>query len=523
MKNNFKGLSLMSLVFVMLTNLVYAQTDSTEVASIYGFYSYSSSLMNASGASELTTQGNASHTSTGVQLTPANSGQFGGLFINGRTFTSVNGLHVEFEYDMKNGTPFNGTYGDGLSFFLYDGAVTNPTIGAPGAGIGYSYNRTKDQFAPQRKAGLSGAYLGIALDEFGNFKSKRFQGDSRVNGIQGVTWSQGTSHVTLRGAIGANISSSTGLGLGYTGYPVLATRSTLSNSGTVGRILQADRSYLATSNLLTSVFDLRNNAGEFRKVYLDLIPHFTSPTTTDGFDIKVDIQTTQAGTPVNVINYYHYKTSVPYTENANPQISDFNNSDIEGTATNQTLNATVPAVLKLGFAASTGAAFQQHIIRNVKLTLPYAAVANNDVTSTCKFQPVTIPVFSNDIAYNGPISITTPPTASNTNIDYSTFSFTKSSDTDLTLYRKKVTPQGTWTYNKSTGIVTFNPSSGFTGTATMTYTIKGKTVKDSSGKIIEPYGDTAYRSTPATITVNLKTSGCIYSVVSNKMVTQGVK
>ena len=124
MKKFFKRLSLISLFFSLLTNFMYAQTDSTEVASIYGFYSYSSSLVNASSASELTIQGNASHTSTGVQLTPASSGQFGGLFINGRTFTSVNGLHVEFEYDMKNGTPFSGTYGDGLSFFL----PTVPTL-----------------------------------------------------------------------------------------------------------------------------------------------------------------------------------------------------------------------------------------------------------------------------------------------------------------------------------------------------------------------------------------------------------
>jgi len=52
---------------------------------------------------------------------------------------------------------------------------------------------------------------------------------------------------------------------------------------------------------------------------------------------------------------------------------------------------------------------------------------------------------------------------------------------------------------------------------------KGKTLKDSNGNIVEPYGDTAYRSVPATITVTLKTTGCVYSVVSNKMVTQGIK
>lgn len=522
MEKNCKRLFLISLFFTLLPYFTYAQADSTEVASIYGFYSYSNSLMNASAASELSIQGNASHTSTGIRLTPASTGQFGGLFINGRTFTSVNGLHVEFEYDMKNGTSLNGVYGDGLSFFLYDGSVTNPVIGSPGAGLGYAYNRTRELFASRRKAGLTGAYLGIALDEFGNFKSKRFQGDARVNGITGVTWATGASHITLRGAKGAAINT-TGLGDGYTGYPVLTTRTTLSNSGNVGRILRTDRSYAATTNTLSSLFELRNNNGEFRKVYLDLIPHFTSPATTDGFDIKVDIQTAQNGIPVNVINYYHYPSSVPYTENANPQTSDFNNSDTEGAATNQTLNATVPAFLKLGFAASTGAAYQEHVIRNVKLTLPYSAVASDDVASTCKSQPVSIPVFDNDIAYKGPISIVTPPVGSKNNIDYSTFSFTKNNETDLTLYRKKVTPEGTWSYNKSTGIVTFSPSGGFTGTATMTYSIKGKTLKDSNGKIVEPYGDTAYRSIPATITVNLKTSGCIYSVISNKMVTQGIK
>ncbi|GAB0156024.1 hypothetical protein CHRYSEOSP005_12860 [Chryseobacterium sp. Alg-005] len=522
MKTNYKGLSLISLLLMLLSNGFKAQTDSTEVASIYGFYSYSNSLMNASGAPELTLQGNASHTATGVQLTPASLSQFGGLFINGRTFTSVNGLHVEFEYDMKGGTPLGGIYGDGLSFFLYDGAVANPVIGAPGAGLGYSYNRAKDLYSSSRKTGLTGAYLGIALDEFGNFKSKRFQGESRINGIAG-SWTTSTSYITLRGAMGANINSSIGLGLGYTGYPVLVTRSTLSNTGTVGRVLQSDRTYANTTNTLSSTFDLRNGSGEFRKVFLDLIPHFVTPTTTDGFDVKVDMQTTVNGTPINIINYYHYKTSVPYTENANPQITDFNNSDVEGAPTAQTLNATVPSVLKLGFAAATGASFQQHIIRNVKLTLPYSAVSNDDVASTCKNQPVHISVLDNDIAYKGPISITTPPTGSKNNIDYKTFSFAKNSETDLTLYRKKVTPQGTWTFNTNTGIVTFTPSSGFTGTATMTYSVKGRTVTDSSGKIVEPYGDTAYRSIPATITVNLKTTGCVYAVVSNKMITPTVK
>ena len=61
------------------------------------------------------------------------------------------------------------------------------------------------------------------------------------------------------------------------------------------------------------------------------------------------------------------------------------------------------------------------------------------------------------------------------------------------------------------------------GKATITYTIKGFNRTDSGGNIVEPYGDMAYRSTEATITVNLQTSGCIYCVKSNRMVTQGLK
>ncbi|SHK65139.1 hypothetical protein [Chryseobacterium polytrichastri] len=522
MKYNFGRLSLMSLIFMLLTNIVYAQTDSIEAASIYGFSSYSNSLMNASSDPNLTIQGNASYTATGVQLTPAIQSRFGGLFLNGQSFTSANGLLVEFEYDMTNGTTLNGNYGDGLSFFLYDGAVVSPTIGARGAGLGYSYNRANETASSLRRAGLSGAYLGIALDEFGNFKTKRFFPSARVNGIDQVNWSQRSSHVTLRGAKGVAISNN-GLEDGYTGYPVLITRSTLSNAGTVGAILNTDRSYTITTNNLASTFDLRNANGGFRKVYLELIPHLVTATTTDGFDVKVDIQTDPNQTPINVINYYHYKTSVPYSENANPQTTDYNTSSSEGSPTDQTLNASVPSVLKLGFAAATGAASQQHIIRNLQLTLPYSAITEDDTASTCLFQPVTIPVLDNDIAYKGIINITNPPTGSTNNIDKSTFSFARNSDTDLTLSRSKVTPEGTWSYNINTGIVTFTPSNGFTGTATMTYSIKGETVKDSNGKIIEPYGDAAYRSVPSIITVKLKTTGCIYSVVSNKMVTQEVK
>ena len=103
--------------------LLKAQANTTESASIYGFYAYFNSLMgvNSTTNPELIIKNNASFTSTGVQLTPASTTQFGGLLIEGETFKSINGLHVEFEYEMNSGSQYDGSYGDGLGFFLYDG------------------------------------------------------------------------------------------------------------------------------------------------------------------------------------------------------------------------------------------------------------------------------------------------------------------------------------------------------------------------------------------------------------------
>lgn len=517
MKKNYI-LFILTLVFVSKVN---AQTNGTEEPSVYGFYTYFNSLQNLSTPSELVKTGDTTYESGGVQLTPASGSKFGGLFINGRTITSVNGLNVEFEYEMSGGTQYDGINGDGLSFFLYDGAITTPSIGSKGAGLGYAYNRANSDHTGARAAGLTGAYLGVGLDMFGNFKGRRFQGEARVNGIADKTYSISTSHITLRGAKGSVINASIGLGNGYTGYPVLVTRTTNSNNTNSGYTLNSNGNYDVLTNTLTSIFSLRNNSGEYRKVYLSLIPNFTSTTSTDGFYVSVGIKNNSTGNVINVINNYLYKSSTKYYENAMPNPSDTSNtnSDAPASAQIQTLNSSVPATLKLGFAASTGNASQKHLIKNVKLTLPYSAESNNDIASYCYNNPVKINVLNNDIAYSGVISNTTPPTANKSYIDPATFSFEKTSyvpgNYDYTIYRTKTTAQGTWSFDQTTGLVTFMPATGFTGTATMTYSVKGYTKKDTSNQITEPYGDTAYRSIPATITVSY-TGTC--SVRSNIMV-----
>src|SRR5690606_10520738 len=120
----------------------------------------------------------AAFTNDGLRLTNTTS-QFGAVALDGVSFNSTNGIEIEFEYSMFGGTIYDGSYGDGLSVFLYNASVPL-NIGARGAGLGYSYNRAYSPTSA-RTSGLSGGYLGIGLDEFGNFKGRRYQGDSRIN------------------------------------------------------------------------------------------------------------------------------------------------------------------------------------------------------------------------------------------------------------------------------------------------------------------------------------------------------
>lgn len=70
------------------------------------------------------------------------------------SFTANYGVAVQFEYVSWGGRQLSGRGGDGLSFFLYD--ASKSMLGARnGASLGY--------------CGGDGGYLGIGIDEFGNF------------------------------------------------------------------------------------------------------------------------------------------------------------------------------------------------------------------------------------------------------------------------------------------------------------------------------------------------------------------
>jgi len=102
-----------------------------------------------------------------LRLTSALNNQAGYAIFN-NSFSSAKGFSISFEFFSYGGT-IPGA--DGLSVFLIDAAGTDPSIpgqfniGAYGGSLGYAQIRNARATLP----GVSKGYLGIGLDEFGNY------------------------------------------------------------------------------------------------------------------------------------------------------------------------------------------------------------------------------------------------------------------------------------------------------------------------------------------------------------------
>ncbi|MCC3486382.1 DUF4347 domain-containing protein [Microcoleus sp. PH2017_14_LAR_D_A] len=116
---------------------------------------------------------------------------------------STEGLKITFDFFAYNGTTLQGPNGfispqpgDGISFFLIDGSASPTAAGGFGGSLGYANNTNGSQ------PGLVGGYLGIGLDEFGNFSNDT---EGRVGGAVNGTIPGSTlegyrpDSITLRG------------------------------------------------------------------------------------------------------------------------------------------------------------------------------------------------------------------------------------------------------------------------------------------------------------------------------------
>ena len=116
----------------------------------------------------------------------ANGDNQTGAVVSNFTFPTNQGLQVTFTTVTYGGDNLNGHGADGISFFLMDG-TKSPSVGALGGSLGYSCSNSNGTYD-----GVIGAYIGIGIDEYGNFSNP---GDNTDTGP-----GFGAGRISLRGA-----------------------------------------------------------------------------------------------------------------------------------------------------------------------------------------------------------------------------------------------------------------------------------------------------------------------------------
>ena len=158
-----------------------------------------------------------------------------GAIVSSNAYATSAGIQVTFKT-----VTYGGTGADGISFYLMDGCVpvtgahmptdasgnpactaplafyppsptTVPAIGATGGSLAYSCSNNNGPGAGVTYDGLTGAYLGLGIDEYGNFLN---QGDNTATGYGfqpgriGLRGAGAISWPALNSAYGANPNSS---------------------------------------------------------------------------------------------------------------------------------------------------------------------------------------------------------------------------------------------------------------------------------------------------------------------------
>ena len=231
-----------------------------------------------------------------LRLTEPLNDQAGFAFFNS-PFDISQGVIISFDY-----VTWGGNGADGYSVFLFDGSYDASTFapGASGGSLGYD----KKTVAPIH-AGLTGGYIGIGIDEYGNYSTNGAGAEGRVD----------------LAPIGAN-SGFFPNEVGVRG-PEARSYDWLGGSGS----LPTPAQQLAFNNQLYRPIQ---SGVQYRKVVINLTP-VAAPNY-----LRVDV-------------YVQFGFNQPLT----PVIT--------GLFTGQ----PVPASVKIGYAASTGGSTNYHEIRNL--------------------------------------------------------------------------------------------------------------------------------------------------------------
>jgi len=240
----------------------------------------------------------------------SNTNNQAGFARNTTQFPTANGLSISFDYFT-----YGGSGADGLAFFLYDAKASPFSIGVFGGSLGYAQSSSSP--------GISKAFLGLGLDEFGNFSNP-------TAGRQGGP-GQRPSSVALRGDGNGNAAGSTNYEY-LTGIQTTdATAMAVAGSGTVFQIAGGvDGRNSGTTGILSP---------GYRRAKMNLVPD------SSGTEFKVNVWITEGNLSGGVVHHV---------------IKDFNY-----VPTNP-----IPEFLSFGFSAGTGGKNNFHEVSNLLINLP---------------------------------------------------------------------------------------------------------------------------------------------------------
>lgn len=249
-----------------------------------------------------------------LRLTEASINQKGYMYVM-QSFPTSLGVIADFEYkDWRNAD--DGYFGaDGFSVYLFNANVseTDFKLGGYGGSLGYATYSN-----PAGTTGLSGGYIGLGLDAYGNYANNTESRNGSAPAAS-LTSNMLPNAFVLRGPTSATPS---------TGY--LASSPLGNRSGSVTDIRQRNE---IDYNTITSTRPADNI-----------------------FYRRVQVIITKPGTDYVVTVKWRKENQSTFTQ-----------------VMNYTMSSTtylIPAFLKLGFAASTGGGFNFQEIRNIILTTP---------------------------------------------------------------------------------------------------------------------------------------------------------
>ncbi|WP_197913309.1 fibronectin type III domain-containing protein, partial [Flavobacterium bizetiae] len=331
-----------------------------------------------------------------LRLTNRDGSQKGIVYSDIYSFPSAYGMTISFEYYTHSG---NGA--DGIAFILFDATAT-ATAGAFGGSLGYAQRN--------QETGFSKGYLGIGIDEYGNFSANN---EGKSGGASGGVL---PSNITLRGA-GSDLK-------GYDHLISVQTTALASSFNVAGGNRNATNSSIAGFRKMEVVLKPRTGGGFFIDVYL-----------------------THGSARDLIINNYEYKT-------------------------------TAPPNLKFAISSSTGGSNNFHEIRNLNITVDPATlltpIANADSFEGC----IGLAATSGDITANDNGAVNTMGTINKSSVDLDP----ATSGIQTT---KTVSGQGVFTYDSTTGKVTFTPiDNTIVGPVTINYTFDDSYGKTSNSSTI---------------------------------------